>query len=47
MIQWGKQRVIITNVLHRINDGAIDTKGAPGESPTILAAVFEDGHDDE
>lgn len=46
MIQQGKQRVIITNLVPHIDDGKVTAKGALGEPMILSADIFGDGHDE-
>lgn len=42
----GRRRVIITNIKPAVDDGAFPAKAAEGESVTISADIFCDGHDE-
>ncbi|MBD3420673.1 MAG: DUF3416 domain-containing protein [Chitinivibrionales bacterium] len=46
VIQDGKKRVILENVKPSVDNGKYPIKRVPGESVTVLADVFADGHDE-
>lgn len=45
MIKEGKNRVIIENVMPKIDHGRYPAKSAEGEEVRITASIFADGHD--
>jgi len=46
MVEYGRQRVIITNISPQVEGGAFPAKGAEGEHLEITADIFGDGHDE-
>src|SRR5690349_12009154 len=41
----GRKRVVITNIFPRVDDGKYPAKAAIGQSISISASIFCDGHD--